>query len=87
MSWRRLPYGDALFSSPKPSAVPRSLTGAEVTVPPPLSRAELTATARRVAGHEPVHGMTVERCLVLLGALRAELFRRGCVRRSRRTMR
>ncbi|HBF83222.1 MAG TPA: hypothetical protein DD420_25875, partial [Streptomyces sp.] len=71
------PYGDALFSSPKPSAVPRSLTGAEVTVPPPLSRAELTATARRVAGREPVHGMTVERCLVLLGALRAELFRRG----------
>ncbi|MYX76800.1 lonely Cys domain-containing protein, partial [Streptomyces sp. SID3915] len=44
------PYGDALFSSPKPSAVPRSLTGAPVTVPPPLSRAELTATARRVAG-------------------------------------
>ncbi|WP_305120842.1 lonely Cys domain-containing protein [Streptomyces sp. BpilaLS-43] len=71
------PYGDALFSSPKPSAVPRSLTWAPVTVPPPLSRAELTATARRVAGREPVRGMTVERCLVLLGALRAELFRRG----------
>ncbi|WP_307825443.1 lonely Cys domain-containing protein, partial [Streptomyces sp. MBT55] len=87
------PYGDALFSSPKPAArltpvpdtepattaltTPRSLTGAEITVGPPLDRAGLTALVRRVTGPEPVRGLTVERCLVLLGTLRAELFPQG----------
>ncbi|WP_308370024.1 lonely Cys domain-containing protein [Streptomyces sp. McG3] len=92
------PYGEALFSSPKPAArltpvpdtepstappstalltTPRSLTGAEITVGPPLDRAGLTALVRRVTGREPVRGLTVERCLALLGALRAELFPQG----------
>ncbi|MFE2397658.1 lonely Cys domain-containing protein, partial [Streptomyces sp. NPDC059425] len=94
------PYGDALFSSPKPPArpasvpdtapptapaapsstaltAPRSLTGVEAPVPPPLSRAELTALVPRVTGREPLRGLTAERCLVLLGALRGELFPRG----------
>ncbi|HBF80751.1 MAG TPA: hypothetical protein DD420_12740, partial [Streptomyces sp.] len=43
----------------------------------PHSRAELTAMARRVAGRGPAVGLSVERCLVLLRALRGELFPRG----------
>ncbi len=87
------PYGDALFSSPRPPArptsvpetapattaltAPRSLTGAAITAAPPLDRAALTALVRRVTGREPLRAPTVERCLVLLGALRAELFPQG----------
>ncbi|WP_030593722.1 lonely Cys domain-containing protein, partial [Streptomyces globisporus] len=87
------PYGEALFSSPKPATrftpvpdtepattaltTPRSLTGTEITVGPPLDRAGLTALVRRVTDREPVRGLTVERCLVLLSALRAELFPQG----------
>ncbi|WP_239142477.1 lonely Cys domain-containing protein [Streptomyces sp. SID8016] len=87
------PYGDALFSSPRPPArptsvpetapattaltAPRSLTGAAITTAPPLDRAALTALVRRVTGREPLRAPTVERCLVLLGALRAELFPQG----------
>ncbi|MFE1459398.1 lonely Cys domain-containing protein, partial [Streptomyces sp. NPDC058735] len=71
------PYGDAVFSSPRPSGLPRSRTGAEVTVRSPRSRADLVALALEVAGREPVRDMPVERCLVLLGALRKALHPRG----------
>ncbi|MGW2213199.1 lonely Cys domain-containing protein, partial [Streptomyces sp. NPDC001781] len=71
------PYGDAVFSSPRRSGLLLSGAGAGVTVRRPLSRADLVALARRVAGGEPVRGMSVERCLVLLGALREALYPRG----------
>ncbi|MGW2213210.1 lonely Cys domain-containing protein, partial [Streptomyces sp. NPDC001781] len=62
---------------PAPAQVPNSEVGAGVTVRRPLSRSDLVALARRVAGREPVGGMSVERCLVLLGALREALYPRG----------
>ncbi|WP_280888830.1 lonely Cys domain-containing protein [Streptomyces sp. LBL] len=42
-----------------------------------LGRAELTGLVGRVAGRGQAVGLSVERCLVLLGALRDELYTRG----------
>ncbi|MGW2212996.1 lonely Cys domain-containing protein, partial [Streptomyces sp. NPDC001781] len=67
----------AAGSLPRRSGLSRSGAGAGVTVRRPLSRSDLVALARRVAGREPVRGMSVERCLVLLGALREALYPRG----------
>ena len=72
------PQPHAPVPAPPQTAVPRTPTRAALTAARGpvrlLDRGELARLVRRVAGRGPVRGMSVERCLVLLRALRDELY-------------